>query len=170
MKKFNLFTLLVVFVLCGSYAFAQTVHTPPEDFGQFGAAEIGVVATVLDAVTVEAGDDMLFADVRPGTTVRCDDTPGTFVVLGADPATQVVIGFILPSYLTDGDNYLPIIFGEEDADFEGNRFDPKNGVGGPFDFAGGGTVSIWGTVVANVGQPAGEYTGVITCMVAYTGE
>jgi len=175
MKHLLVILFVLVFVTSGSML-AQAVWSPgnvlPADIGQFASAEINATATVVEAIAIEGADDLVFGEVRQGTSVYLAPADGGSWTVTGGPEVEIpagiVLGFVLPSYLTDGTNFLPISFGAEDATFNGDVFDPKQG--GVFAEIAAGEVRIGGTVYVNVGQAAGDYAGIITCMVAYTGE
>jgi hypothetical protein len=143
------------------------------------SAQIGARATVQQALTVAAGDSLIFGAVFPNTTrsiLPSSTSSGSFDITGAANA-EVTLTFGAAPTLSDGTNTLQVTFGSSSAAYNAladNRgaatsFDPTAVATTRLD-ATNGTLWVYiGGSVSPTTQPAGSYTGAITLSVAYTG-
>lgn len=139
------------------------------------SATIQATATVLSAVTVAAGTDLVFGNVTPGvnkTVAIADAGAGRFDVTKA--ASQgVTLSFTLPTDLSDGVNNLPIGswtggWNTSATPAGATAFVPS--AGGTNTAATAGTsivVYVGATVSPAAAQVAGNYTGDVTMSVVY---
>jgi hypothetical protein len=140
------------------------------------AQTIQATATVDEALTLTAGNDLDFGLVIPGftkTVLVTDGTAGTFQISGGN-GLEVAFSFSpLTSPLTFGANTLPIsytgVHNTANDAATGTGFDPT--VGATTVLSGSGDLYIFlgGTVDASAGPPAGTYQGDVTLTAAYTG-
>jgi len=143
------------------------------------SASITATATVLTALTVNAGNDLDFGLVPPGFTkdVLVDDAgAGTFDMSGSAGAEVVLTFTSLPTDLDDGGgNLLPITY----VGVHNTANDPVTGATAFVPGVGATTtlsaglgelfVFLGGQVDATASPPNGTYTGTVTLNVAYTG-
>jgi hypothetical protein len=147
---------------------------------QAQSASIGARATVQQALTVTAGDSLLFGAAFPNTTrtvLPSDAASGSFNLAGAANA-EVNLTFTLPANLTSGANNLPVTYGasaaahntasaRSGANF--TTFDPSVVRTTRLDGTTGFLYVYIGGSVSPVAQPSGNYTGSVTLAAAYTG-
>ena len=139
------------------------------------SASIQATATVLSALTVAAGNNLLFGNVTPGVdkTIGITDAgAGTFNVTKA-ANSDVTLSFTLPASLTSGAATLPI------GTWTGgwNTTPVPAGATSFTPSAGGHTtgptlstalhVFVGATVSPAAAQAAGTYTGSVTMSVVY---
>ncbi len=139
------------------------------------SATIEATATVLSAVTVNAGPDLQFGNVTPGVpkTIAIGDAgAGRFDVTKATGA-GVTLSFTLPTDLDSGGNTLPIGgwtggWNTVNTPAGATAFTPD--LAGTNTAATAGTnlyVYVGATVTPAAGQAAGAYTGDVTMSVVY---
>lgn len=147
-----------------------------------GSADIDVLATVLETLTVTAVNDLEFGDVVQGqsSTVSPEDAEaGSFFVNG-EAGSEVDVTFSLPSVLEqtfDPSLTMDIDFSPTSARHNtsddasaGTSFDPDTGATTSLDFANGELfVYIGGTIDPTPTQEPGNYEGTITLTIEYTG-
>lgn len=141
---------------------------------QAQSGSITATATVLSAITVANGANLVFGNVTPGvnkTIAITDAGAGRFDVTKA-AATLVQLSFTLPTNLVTGGNNLPI------ATWTGGWNTVNNaGTATAFTPSAGGTslpstganlfVFVGATVSPAAAQVAGTYTGNVTMQVVY---
>jgi len=164
--------------LCSTLVLGALLGLPTGLSGQASAA-VNANATVLAQLNAGGTADLEFGDLIPGfsrTVEPSDPDAGRFVVSGAGNLEVSLSFSTLPSHLlhADGVAQLPISFGSGAAGFGPG----SSSVTGTFDPSAGQATSlvdqelhvfIGGTVNPAAGQLTGNYSGVITLDVAYTG-
>jgi hypothetical protein len=139
------------------------------------SASIQATATVLSALTVTAGNNLLFGNVTPGvnkTVAITDAGAGTFDVSKA-ANSDVTLSFTLPANLTSGANTLPIGtwtggWNTTPTPAGATTFTP--GAGGHTTGPTASTalhVFVGATVSPGAAQAAGSYSGNVTMSVVY---
>lgn len=167
-KAFSVGTGLVLCLTVTSLSLAQPNN-----------ATINANATVLQPVTVTAGQDLDFGNVFPGVnkTLAPDaPTAGRWDVTGSSGA-EIALALTTPANLSDGTNNLAIVFGAGSAGYATTSvaptttFDPAAGATASLSGALPGELYVWigGTVQPTADQPSGVYTGTVTLTVNYTG-
>lgn len=145
-------------------------------------ASIQATATVLEPLTVQAGNDLVFGVLAAGTSANVgpqDPSAGTLSVTGAR-GREVSISFILPPQLDDVNGSgatIPVSFGATDgvanqvnSPAGGSVFDPGVGFVGLLEALTGNLfVFLGGTVTTQATDAPGDYQGTVTMTVAYTG-
>lgn len=159
-------------------ALVATVMAPASARAQ--TATIQATATVLQPLTVNAGNNLDVGNVFPGTSVGVlptAGTAGTFDMNGVANA-EVQVSFTLPATLDDGvGNSLTISFAATDGLWNttnsatgATTFDPAAGFTDRLDGTSGDLfVFLGATVTAPGAAPAGAYSGDIVISAAYTG-
>jgi hypothetical protein len=139
------------------------------------SAGIQATATVVSAVTVAGGTDLVFGNVTPGvnkTVAIADAGAGRFDVTKA--ANQgVTLSFTLPANLASGANNLPITnwtggWNTSQTPAGATTFTPS--AAGTNTAVTPGTaihVYVGATVQPAAAQPAGAYAGNVTMSVVY---
>jgi len=144
-------------------------------------ASVNATANVLSQLTATAEQSLDFGDVVPGfpATVAPSNTNAAGIVsISGAPGREVAISFpSIPASLTHelGVETMSLTIGNDDvaigssATAPGATFDPGAGTDANLDGAGNIWVFVGGQVSATNTQLAGEYSGIITVEVAYTG-
>jgi hypothetical protein len=140
------------------------------------SASIQATATVLSALSVAAGNNLVFGNVTPGvnkTIAITDGGAGTFTVTKA-AASGVTLSFTLPTNLsTGGGDLLPIgswTGGWNTSAAPGTAilFTPSAaGTNTTVNAATALTVFVGATVSPAAAQVAGGYTGTVTMSAVY---
>jgi len=139
------------------------------------SANIQATATVLSAVTVAAGNNLVFGNVTPGvnkTIAIADGGAGRFDVTKA--TTQgVTLAFTLPTNLNSSGNLLPIGtwtggYNATATPAGATSFTPSAG-GTNTTVMAGTTIFVYvgATVSPAAAQAAGSYTGTVTMSAVY---
>ena len=139
------------------------------------SANIQATATVLSAVTVAAGTDLVFGNVTPGvnkTIAIADGGAGRFDVTKA--ASQgVTLAFTLPTNLNSAGNLLPIAswtggWNTSATPAGATAFTPSAGGTNTAVTVGTGIfVYVGATVSPAAAQAAGNYSGTVTMSAVY---
>lgn len=139
------------------------------------SANIQATATVLSAITVAAGNNLVFGNVTPGvakTIAIADAGAGRFDVTKA--ANQgVTLAFTLPANLSFSGNNLPIAswtggWNTTATPAGATSFTPSAGGTNTTATAGTGIfVYVGATVSPAAAQAAGNYTGTVTMSAVY---
>jgi hypothetical protein len=139
------------------------------------SASIQATANVLSAITVTAGNNLVFGNVTPGvnkTVAITDGGAGTFTVAkGAN--TGVTLSFTLPTNLASGSDLLPIGtwtggWNTSATPATATTFTPSPaGTNTTVNAATTLTVFVGATVSPPLAQPAGNYTGNVAMSVVY---
>jgi len=144
------------------------------------SANINATATVLNAVSVTAQQDLDFGNVIPGTNKSVAITSvnaGRWMVQGTAGAEVGITFPALPMSLSDGSNALALVYSGTDAGHNvvnnastATTFDPLPGTTANIGVSPA-ELHVWigGTVVPTAMQPSGIYTGTITMQATYTG-
>jgi hypothetical protein len=140
------------------------------------SASIQATATVLTALTVAAGNNLLFGNVTPGvnkTVAIADAGAGTFTVTKA-ATSGVTLSFTLPTDLTTGGgDLLPIgswtgAWNTSASTSGANGFTPSAAGSNTSVTAGTSlTVFVGATVSPATTQAAGSYSGTVTMSAVY---
>jgi hypothetical protein len=143
--------------------------------GQTPSASIQATATVLSALTVTAGNDLVFGNVTPGvakTVPFADPNAGTFTVTKA-ATSGVTLAFTLPTDLASGTDLLPIgtwtgAWNTSASTVGATAFTPS-AAGSNTAVTGGTslTVFVGATVSPAAAQAAGNYSGTVTMTAVY---
>lgn len=138
------------------------------------SAGIQATATVLSALTVTAGNDLVFGNVTPGvnkTIAITDGGAGTFNV-SKSAASGVTLSFTLPTNLTSGTDLLPINswtggWNTSATPAGATTFTPSAAGTNTTDAATALTVFVGATVSPVAAQAAGNYSGTVTMSAVY---
>jgi hypothetical protein len=139
------------------------------------SASIQATATVLSALTVTAGNNLVFGNVTPGvnkTIAITDGGAGTFNV-GKAAASGVTLSFTLPTDLTSGTDLLPIGswtggWNTSATPAGATTFTPSAaGTSTTVNAATALTVFVGATVSPATTQAAGTYSGTVTMSAVY---
>jgi hypothetical protein len=142
---------------------------------QTPSATIQATATVQPAITVTAGNDLVFGNVTPGvdkTVAITDPGAGTFTV-AKGAGTGVTLSFSLPTDLDSGTDLLPIGswtggWNTSASPVGATTFTPSAaGENTAVDAATTLTVFVGATVSPAAAQTAGNYSGDVTMSVVY---
>jgi hypothetical protein len=161
-------TLLSALVAAGLTVGAATAEAQT-------SASIQATATVLSALTVTAGNNLVFGNVTPGvnkTIAITDGGAGTFNVSKA-AASGVTLSFTLPTDLTSGTDLLPIGtwtggWNTSATPAGATTFTPSAaGTNTTVNAATALTVFVGATVSPVAAQAAGTYTGTVTMSAVY---
>lgn len=145
------------------------------------SADIDALARVLETLTATAVNNLDFGDLLQGqasTVLPTATTAGQFFVNG-EAGSEVELSFTLPSELDrdGGPEVLSISFSgtsavhnTEDDAAAGTDFDPDTGATTSLNGTNGELyIYIGGTANPDPAQQSGNYEGVITLSVEYTG-
>jgi len=146
---------------------------------QAQSASITASATVQQALTILAVDNLAFGNAFPGTTnavLPSDANSGSWSLTGAANA-EVTLTWTLPANLQDASlNNLPITFGATAAGYNvaNSRagltlVNPAAVATTRLDATTGNLYVFIGGSVSPTTQPAGAYSGSIQLATAYTG-
>jgi hypothetical protein len=131
---------------------------------------------------ITVNNDLVFGDVFPAIPkVIAKTTAGSaaeFYVSGT-AGDEVTIDFTLPTYMNDGGNHMQLIFNKTDCAMDSSAAPDQTNPGynnlDPWHTLtyrlGSNGLTIWlgGTVVPQIIQRQGSYSGSIVLTVAYTG-
>lgn len=166
MRKMNAVSAVVLGLCLGTTALNAQI-----------TGSINATATVLSAITVASGGNLLFGNVTPGvnkTVLATGAGAGQFNVNAAN-SVPVSLTFTLPANLTSGANNLPIntwtgLWNVLNSQSGGTAFTPSAAATTATTAAAGAT-SLWvfvgATVAPGAAQAAGAYTGTVTMGVVY---
>jgi len=162
-------TVLSALVAAGLTVGAATAEA------QTPSASIQATATVLSALSVAAGNNLLFGNVTPGvnkTIAITDGGAGTFTVTKA-ASSGVTLSFTLPTNLASGTDLLPIgswsgAWNTSASTAGATAFTPSPaGTNTSVNAATVLTVFVGATVSPPLAQPAGNYAGTVTMSAVY---
>jgi hypothetical protein len=162
-------TVLSALVAAGLTVGAATAE------GQTPSASIQATATVLSALSVAAGNNLVFGNVTPGlnkTIAITDGGAGTFTVTKA-ATSGVTLSFTLPTDLASGLNLLPIgswsgAWNTSATTAGATAFTPSAAGSNTAVTAGTSlTVFVGATVSPVAAQAAGNYSGTVTMSAVY---
>lgn len=145
------------------------------------SADIDATATVLETLTATAVNNLNFGNLTQGdasTVLPTESTAGSFFVNG-EAGSEIEATFTLPTELDrdGGPEVMSVSFSgtsgvyniEDDAD-AGTDFDPNAGTTTSLNGTNGELyIYIGGTADPDPAQQSGNYEGVITLSVEYTG-